>query len=719
MMRANPMTMAGRVALVAVLSILVFSLLGGEALAAKKPWEKINYPELGGVEVPNYERHLLANGMVVYLMEDHAWPLVEGRVLIRTGGVYEPAAKVGLASIMGDVLRTGGTETMGADELDATLEGMGAYIESNVGDTQGTVNFSFLSKDAKRGLELVSDVLRRPAFEDEKIVVAKTAQTSVIARRNDELMGILQREMPKAIWGADHPYARHTEYSTIDVIERDDLVEFYEYFYNPENMMMAVWGDFDSAEMLQQLKLQFEDWPRGDNPLPPLPPAPEAQPRRVMVADKDDVTQTWFAVGHVGMKMSDPDYYAMAVTNRILGGGFSDRLFNTVRSELGLAYGVGSTDGVSMAHEGTFFAYCGTKNGTVEEAVGAVLVELDRIRETEVTEEELDDAKEAMLNSYVFNFVQRNQTLTRLQTYEFLGYPSDFLEQYPEKVREVDQVAVLEVAERRIRPEEFAIVAVGKTADWDGDLTEFGPVEVIDISIPEPEGPEFPEPTAETIEMGRATLAAAQKAHGGSALTALTAVERADKASLTVQGMALAIDVKSTTVFPDRTRAEMQLPFGKVVQVVSPDVSWVQSPQGIEDMGADDAAKSREGILGDSHYIIGHLDEFQVQALENEMVGEINADVVLVWITEEKWTKLYFDPVSSLLVKQAEMNANMMTQAMGLQESTYDSYKEFGGIQYATKSVVTHGGEPLMTVETQSIVVNPKVDDAIFAKPQS
>jgi hypothetical protein len=372
-----------------------------------------------------------------------------------------------------------------------------------------------------------------------------------------------------------------------------------------------------------------------------------------------------------------------------------------------------------MAHEGTFFAYCGTKNGTVEEAVGAVLGELEAIRETEVTEEELSDAKEAMLNSYVFNFVQRNQTLTRLQTYEFLGYPSDFLEQYPERVRAVDREDVLDVAQRRIRPDEFAIVAVGKTSDWDGDLTQFGPVEEIDITIPEPEGPEFPEPTAETIEQGRAMLAAAQKAHGGMALVSLASVERADKASLTVQGMALGIDVQSVTVFPDRTRAEMQLPFGKVVQVVSPEGSWVQSPQGLEDMSESDAEKSREGILGDSHYVMGHYDAFQVQALESEMVGDTNADVVLVWINDDKWTKLYFDPVTHLLVKQAEMSTNMITQAMGLQESTYDSYKEFGGILYPMKSTVTHGGEPLMSVETQSITVNPTVDDSIFAKPQS
>ncbi len=708
------------VALVVTLSFFL-TLSAAEAMARSKPWEKLHYPELGKVQIPSFERHELANGMVVYLMEDHTWPLVEGRLLVHTGSVYEPAKKVGLASITGDVLRTGGTETMSGDELDETLESMGAFIESGIDDTEGWMRFSFLSQDLGRGLDLVSDVLRHPAFEEDKVKVAKTAERAAIARRNDELMGILQREIPKAVWGPEHPYARTPEYDTIDAITRDDLVEFYQYFYHPENMSLAMWGDFDSAALLSALEKRLADWPRVDNPVPPLPKAPEPKPRRVLIADKEDVSQTWFAAGHLGMRMDDPDYYSMIVMNRILGGSFGSRLFNEVRSKLGLAYGVGSSSGVGMAHEGAFMAYCGTKNTTVAQAMKAVLGEIDKIRDQPVSDAELTRAKEAMLNSYVFNFEQKNQTLTRLQSYEFYGYPSDFLEKYPDEVRKVDKASVEDVAKRRIHPEDFAIVAVGKKSEWDADLSEFGPVEDLDISIPEPSSPQFPEPTAETIEQGKAILAAGQAALGGEKLTTLKSIHRKDSASMSMQGMDFSIGIESWTVYPDRSRADITLPMGQgmMTRAVSPKGAWVKGPGGMQTLGEDDAEDARREIVEDAHYILGHIEDFQVQALSPETVGDVEAEVVLVRLDGDDWMKLYFDPASHRLLKEASMQPNMLTQQVGLQESIFSDWKESGGILYPRSIEITNAGEHLMSVTTELIEINPVVEDDFFEQPES
>ncbi len=707
---------------VAIVISLFLTLFADDASARSKPWEKLHYPPLGTVQVPSYERHELDNGLVVYLMEDHDWPLVEGRFLVRTGAVYEPAGKVGLASITGDVLRTGGTEKLSSDELDETLEGMGAYVESQIEDTDGTVVFSFLSQDLDRGLELVADILRHPAFEQDKIDVAKTAERAMIARRNDELMSILQREIPKAVWGEDHPYARYPEYDTIDAISRDDVVEFYGYFYHPENMTLAVWGDFDSQALLAALEKRFADWPKVSNPIPPLPKAPEPKPRRVLVADKEDVTQTWFAAGHLGMRMDDPDYYSMIVMNRILGGSFGSRLFNEVRSKLGLAYSVGSSAGTGMAHEGAFMAYCGTKNDTVSEALRAVLSEIDRMRDQEVSDAELKRAKEAMLNSYVFNFERKSQTLRRLQRYDFFGYPSDFLEQYPDKIRSVDKAAVEDVAQRRIHPEEFAIVAVGKKSEWDSDLSEFGPVEELDISIPEPSAPDFPAPTPETIEQGQAIMAAAQTAMGGEKLAQIKTVHRKDDVTLFVQGMELKMSIESWTAYPERSRADITLPMnqGVLKRGVSPKGAWVDQPgKGVMDLGEDEAEKSRRNILEDSHYLVGHFGDFQVQALPPETVGEVQADVVLVRLDGDRWMKFYFDPQSHLLLKDASMQPNMITDMVALQESSYSDWHEVDGVLYPSKVHIVHGGEPLMDVQNTLLELDLPLDDSLFEPPQS
>ena len=703
--------------------VLALGFAVGDASAAKKPWENFKFPELGEVHVPDFERHVLDNGLIVYLLQDSTWPLVEGQVLVRTGAAFEPASKVGLASITGDVLRTGGTTTVAADALDEELERMGAYIESGIGDTSGTLRFSFLSQDLGRGLDLVSDVLRHPAFDQEKIDVAVEGMRASVARRNDDLNGIVSRELQRAVWGKEHPYARNVEYATLDAITRDDLVGFYEYFYHPDNMMMAVWGDFDTDEMLAKIQKVFGDWPAGNVELPPFPNEPQQeQVRRVLVADKTDVNQTRFALGHIGMRADDPDYYAMSVGNRVLGGGFGDRLFNEVRSKRGLAYNVGSSAGVDFARPGVFQAYCATKSETTQEALGVVLETVEAMREEKVDEQELNDAKEAILNSNVFNYVTKEQVLTRKMTLEYLGYPEDFLESYNEKIRAVDSDAVLDVMKRRVHPDRFAIVAVGKTEDWDGDLTEFGPVEELDISIPEPEGPEFPAPTDEAVEKGRAVLAAAQKAHGGSRLAGMTALRRKGQATFKVQGMELNAEISSTIVFPDRSRQVIQSPmFGELIQVVDRDTAWAQSAQGVQDLPSSQAEESRLDIVTEPLYLLGHYDAFPVQLLESEEVEGVQADVVLVWVDDQndKWEKLYFDPQTHLLLKTQSKGKHPFTQAPGIQDNLMRDYAAFDGVQVARTEVLYHDGEELIDIETVSLEIDPKIDDADFAKPAS
>lgn len=696
--------------------------LGVGTAQARDPWEKFDYDELGEIRIPDYERHVLENGLTVYLLEDHTWPLIDGRAMIRTGAAFEPADHTGLAQVAGDVLRTGGTENVPADELDERLERMGAFIESNISDTQGQVNFSFLREDIDQGLGLVADVLRNPAFEQDKIDVAITGLRATVARRNDDLNGIVFREIQRAVWGEDHPYARNVEYSTLDNIDREDIVQFYEYFFHPDNMSIALWGDFDSDAMLEQVRARFGDWPAGNPTVPDLPNEPnETQRRRVLVADKDDVNQARIHAGHIGMRADDPDYYAMSVANRILGGGFGDRLFNEVRTNRGLAYNVGSSAGVSFSRPGVFQAYVGTKSETAEEAMRVILDTIGTMRRDVVTDEELSDAKDAILNSNVFNYVNPDQVLNRKITLEYLGYPEDFLETYNEKIQSVDAEAVQDVMQRRVDPEKFAIVAVGNTEEWDGDFSSFGPVEDLDISIPDPEGPEFPEPTDETIEKGRALLAAAQSAHGGEALARMESVERKQSVGLNAGGMEMSVSVHSRTIFPDREHTVMQLPFGEVVQCVNGESAWVKSPQGIQSMGGDQAMSMRNSVLANPLYVLGHFDGFPVQELPDEEVDGQTADVVLVWIddAEEEWLKMYLHPETHVLLGTQAKGQHPMTQASGIQDTYYGEVTEVKGIMVPFEGTMLHDGEKLMDIETTSFEVNPTIDPSIFEQPAS
>jgi len=329
--KGNKMNKMNRVLALGLLVLMVATVaVSGEA-TAKKKWEKIDIPELNEIKMPTYERVELSNGMIVYLAEDHKFPLVQLSATIDVGSIYESGDKVGLASMTGDVMRSGGTATTDGDALDELVEARGMVVETWIGGTEGGAYLSVLKEDTGLGMELLADILMNPVFPEDKIKLAKEGEKASISRRNDETMSIARREVMKVVFGPDHPSARHTEYATIAAITRDDMLAFHADWFHPDRMYLVVIGDFDSKEMVQLIESSFEGWAKATKPLPADPEIPNF-PRTVNIVDKDDLTQTTVIMGHKGIR-ADSEYYAgVLVANRILGGGFSTRLFNEVRA---------------------------------------------------------------------------------------------------------------------------------------------------------------------------------------------------------------------------------------------------------------------------------------------------------------------------------------------------------------------------------------------------
>ncbi len=449
-------------------------------------YKNLKYPKLGDIRIPKIQRVALANGMKLFLLEDHELPLVNVWAVIRTGSVYEPADKVGLASIAGTVMRTGGTTSKTGDELDEELERIAAWVETGIGQNLGSASMSVLKDDVDKGLSILADVLINPAFREDKIELAKIQQRSSIARRNDFVGSIAYREFGKLIYGPQSIYARHTEYATINSITREDLVTFHKKFYHPNNVMLAAWGDFNAAEMAKKIESVFKGWEKTDFNLPPLPTVQYEFRQTVNLIRKDDINQANILLGHIGGLMSDPDYFALIVMNEILGGTFTSRLFKNVRSRQGLAYSVRGYYSADYDHPGLFYVGCQTKSGAAVRAIRAMADEVKKITEAEVTDQELALAKESYLNSFVFNFDTKDEIIRRLVIYEYFGYPSDFLEKAKENVEKVTKQDVLRVARRHLNPEKLQILAVGRQQDFDEPLSVFGSVREIDIAIPEP-----------------------------------------------------------------------------------------------------------------------------------------------------------------------------------------------------------------------------------------
>src|SRR5258708_7604483 len=212
------------------------------------------------------------------------------------------------------------------------------------------------------GLGILKGGVAGGGCRQEKLDLAKSQVNDGFSRRNDDPHGIAQREFSAINYGRDNPYGWLEEYETINRIERSDLIAFYNRYYFPANIMLAVHGDFSATEMKAKLEKLFADWTYQQPSVPPFPSVTAKPAPGIYVAAKEDVTQTFFVMGHLGGMLNDKDYPALEVMGDILGGGFPSRLFQRVRTKLGYAYSVSASWGAQFDHPGEFEISGSTKS---------------------------------------------------------------------------------------------------------------------------------------------------------------------------------------------------------------------------------------------------------------------------------------------------------------------------------------------------------------------
>ena len=441
--------------------------------------------------VPEVERVVLENGIIVYLLPDPELPLVTISALIRTGAVYEPPEKIGLAGMTGTVMRTGGTARMTGDQIDEELEFLAAHVSVGIGDEIGTATLDLLKKDLSRGLSIFADILRTPAFDPAKVELAKRQTLEAIRRRPDNPGGLTAREFRKLLYGADHPFGRESTVETVSRITRDDLIAYHRQFFAPTGLMLGVTGDFEKPAMLAALRKAFGDWTSRPVTLPAIPPVAVMPPGPAQSANsamrsvnvlRRDITQTHLRIGHLSIRENDPDYFALALLEDILGGNsFTNRLFRDVRSRQGLAYSVGSRLVPGNLGPGAFVMQALTKGPTTHQALTSMLLHMERLRQEPVSDEELQHAKDAFLNSFVFSFADGGQIVGRLMVLEYYGLPKDFLQRFRDSVVRLTKEDLVRVAREHLHPDRVVILAVGKDDTFDQPLTTFGQVNFLTL----------------------------------------------------------------------------------------------------------------------------------------------------------------------------------------------------------------------------------------------
>src|SRR5215208_2422021 len=411
-------------------------------------------------------RHVLSNGVVVYAVEDHDLPLVNISTLVRTGSYLDPAGKEGLAALVGSQMRAGGAGKMTAEQFDEAADFLAAQLSSSVGATQGSASLNLLAKDVDKGLALYFDMLRTPAFQEDRLKLAKSQILQGMERRNDNTSAIEAREWGRLLNGPEHFSTKETTKASVESITRQDLVDFHQKYFQPAGFIIAASGDFKTPELLAKLEAAYKGWPSNKMAVPDVPKPTQTPVAGIYTVHKPDVNQGRVSIGHTGSMRDNPDSYALEIMNDILGGGnFTSRIMSRVRSDEGLAYSAGSSYGMGVYYPLSFRASFQSKSATTSQAIRIVLDEINRIRTAKVSAEELETSKNASIETFPRIFATAAQVAGTFAQDEYTKRPVDYWDAYRRRIAAVTADDVQRVAQKYLDPSKLVILVVGNIDD--------------------------------------------------------------------------------------------------------------------------------------------------------------------------------------------------------------------------------------------------------------
>jgi len=420
--------------------------------------KRVTHPKL------DVERAELANGVVLLLSENHSIPSVSINAIVQAGSRFEEDNKAGLASLVGSLLDAG-TATRTSQQIAETIEAAGGQLGSYGNYQSSGVMVRVLSKDTVLGLDVTSDLIMNPIFADAKVREHVDRRMAQIKSRLDVPRTQASDVFNEIVFKGSPQHRPSIGYEdTVKTLNRADVYQFYQRFYAPQITKVAIAGDFDKNLIRGLVEATFGKWNGPPEFELPKVRKPVRQTTPIIESVNAPKEQVNVIVGHLGIERNNPDYYALLVMDTILGSspGFTSRIPRVLRDEQGLAYTTFSNITSSAGLDpGRFIAYIGTAPENLERAVSGLRNEIARIVESGVTEEELETAKLYLTGSFVFRFQRNSQIAEFLLEAEIYGLGFDFLERYPELIREVSVEDVWRVTQKYIDPDNLTTVVVG------------------------------------------------------------------------------------------------------------------------------------------------------------------------------------------------------------------------------------------------------------------
>lgn len=456
--------------------LIVLILFGSLSFAQRHPRE-LSKPEQLNFNPQKPEMFTLSNGINVFFLENKELPLINFGALLKAGSLYEP--KNGLCAVMGTTLRTGGTKTMSGDKIDEELEFLSSKIECGIGLEFANISSECVKKDFQKVLNIFADIVINPEFSPDKIILTKNQLKEAIRRSFDQPERVAGQIFSEKVYGENTPYGDRVTVSDINQITREDLFAFHSKYFVPNNMYLSVTGDINKEELIILLEKAFRNWPQKEVQFPDIAALEEKADGTIFYVKKD-APQANIAIGHLGVKRNNPDQYKIELLNNIFGGGFTSRLNKELRSNRGLTYGV--RGGISSGKDkGTFLVSSQMKAEKCVEALTLIKNIIRELKTNLVTDEEIEQAKNSIVNSYVFRFEQKDRYLASYVNLKLNDYPPDYYDKYLENIQKVTKEDIREAAKKYMDPDKMIMVIIGNQDKFDKPLNSIGKVSEIDL----------------------------------------------------------------------------------------------------------------------------------------------------------------------------------------------------------------------------------------------
>jgi zinc protease len=723
----------------AAATILSLSLVAaGPAGAQVADWPTERPPRplpARDVKFPPYSLKTLGNGLQVIAVSHHEQPAVSVRLMVRAGGAQDPVDKPGVAALAAALLDQG-TTSRTAEQIQHSIDSIGGVLGAGSG-TEFTFVQAVVMKDSFNvGLDMVSDIAKNPAFSPQEIELQRKQMLSTLTVSYDDPEYLAGVVFERLVYGA-HPYGRPDSGTpaSLAAITRNDVVAFHQAWFGANNAILAVVGDVTADEAFAGAERAFGNWRKSANAAARAEEPPSSA-RRLVIIDRPGAVQTEIRAGNTALPRKHPDYLALDLAVKILGGEGGNRLHRVLRSDRGLTYGA-SADLNAIKDAGVIVADTDTRSETTGEALRLIVDEMWRLQRQRVGERELSDAQAYLTGSFPLTIETPSAIAMQVLSAVYFGLDLQELQTFRERVNAVTVDDIQRVARTYLRPDRLSIVLVGDASKFEKQLAgagfdQFEKISVSDLDLSSPTlrrqrtgaGRILPAgfQTAKSgdgavaTDDARALIDRAVRAKGGlERLKTIRTVQAVTDSVIEMQGKKVTVPTTIRVRYPGAFRVDSDMPAGRLTQVFDNGTFWVQDARGASIAPPGAAESMRGNVQRDSIALLLALADGRVKARRgSDVTIEGRALPVLdVDIKPGGPLSLVFDPTTGLVLRQRYPSGS---PAGGDVEETFADYRDVDGLKVAF-AVTVRQPQGEVTRVMRQFAVNVPLDPALFTKP--